>query len=70
LPVRSIHQRFVRRVRGAQPDRVWRVEVEPGEELQVDLIGRSVVDTGVAGAVRGAALGVELFAQGLAAVFL
>lgn len=38
-------KRFVRRVRGAQPDRVWRVEVEPGEELQVDFgLGAPVVD--------------------------
>ena len=29
-------KRFVRRLRGAQPQRVWRVEVEPGEEAQID----------------------------------
>jgi len=29
-------KRFVRRLRGAHPQRVWRVEVEPGEEAQID----------------------------------
>lgn len=29
-------KRFVRRLRHAQPQRVWRVEVEPGEEAQAD----------------------------------
>jgi len=30
-------KRFVRRLRGAAPERVWRIEVQPGEEAQVDL---------------------------------
>jgi transposase len=29
-------KRFVRRLRQAQPERVWRIEVQPGEEAQVD----------------------------------
>lgn len=38
-------KRFVRRLRQAAPQRVWRVEVEPGEEAQVDFgTGAWVVD--------------------------
>lgn len=38
-------KRFVRGLRRAEPDRVWRVEVEPGEELQVDFgRGAPVID--------------------------
>lgn len=38
-------KRYVRRLRQAQPDRVWRVEVEPGEEAQVDFgTGAWVID--------------------------
>ena len=29
-------KRFVRHLRKAQPERVWRIEVQPGEEVQVD----------------------------------
>jgi hypothetical protein len=29
-------QRFVRKLKATQPQRVWRVEVQPGEEVQVD----------------------------------
>jgi transposase len=29
-------KRFVRHLRRQQPDRVWRIEVQPGEEVQVD----------------------------------
>ena len=29
-------KRFVRQLRKAQPERVWRIEVQPGEEVQVD----------------------------------
>ena len=29
-------KRFVRHLRGAAPERVWRIEVQPGEEAQVD----------------------------------
>jgi len=38
-------KRFVRRLRGAVPDRVWRIEVQPGEEAQVDFgTGAWVID--------------------------
>jgi transposase len=38
-------KRFVRRLRLQQPQRVWRVEVQPGEEVQVDFgTGAPVVD--------------------------
>jgi transposase len=29
-------QRFVRKLKGTQPQRVWRMEAQPGEEVQVD----------------------------------
>jgi transposase len=29
-------KRFVRKLRSIQPDRVWRLECQPGEELQLD----------------------------------
>jgi hypothetical protein len=29
-------KRFVRKLRAAKPQRVWRVECQPGEELQLD----------------------------------
>jgi transposase len=38
-------KRFVRRLRRQQPERVWRIEVQPGEEAQVDFgTGAAVVD--------------------------
>lgn len=38
-------KRFVRRLRQAEPQRVWRVEVQPGEEAQVDFgAGAWVID--------------------------
>ncbi|MEI8312840.1 MAG: helix-turn-helix domain-containing protein, partial [Verrucomicrobiota bacterium] len=38
-------KRFVRRLRQAEPLRVWRVEVQPGEEAQVDFgAGAWVID--------------------------
>ena len=38
-------KRFVRRLRHQQPERVWRIEVQPGEEAQVDFgTGAPVVD--------------------------
>jgi transposase len=43
-------KRFVRHLRGAAPERVWRIEVQPGEEAQVDFgTGAWVIDpvTGV-----------------------
>jgi hypothetical protein len=29
-------KRFVRKLRTAQPERIWRLECQPGEELQLD----------------------------------
>ena len=38
-------KRFVRQLRRQQPERVWRIEVQPGEEVQVDFgTGAPVVD--------------------------
>ena len=38
-------KRFVRQLRKAQPERVWRIEVQPGEEVQIDFgLGAPVVD--------------------------
>jgi len=38
-------KRFVRRLRHRQPERVWRVEVQPGEEAQIDFgTGAPVID--------------------------
>jgi hypothetical protein len=38
-------KRFVRQLRRAQPGRVWRIEVEPGDEVQIDFgTGAPVVD--------------------------
>jgi transposase len=38
-------KRFVRQLRQAEPERVWRIEVEPGEELQVDFCtGAPILD--------------------------
>jgi transposase len=38
-------KRFVRHLRQQQPNRVWRIEVQPGEEAQVDFgAGAPVVD--------------------------
>ena len=39
-------QRFVRALKELQPERVWRIEVEPGEEVQIDFgLGAPVFDT-------------------------
>ena len=39
-------KRFVRQLRQAQPQRVWRIEVQPGEEAQVDFgAGAPVVES-------------------------
>lgn len=35
IPIQSV-QRFVRKLKAAQPQRVWRMEALPGEEVQVD----------------------------------
>jgi len=38
-------KRFVRQLRQEQPERVWRVEVDPGEEVQIDFgSGAPVID--------------------------
>jgi transposase len=38
-------KRFVRQLRKEQPERVWRIEVQPGEEVQIDFgLGAPVVD--------------------------
>ena len=38
-------KRFVRQLRKKQPERVWRIEVQPGEEVQIDFgLGAPVVD--------------------------
>jgi transposase len=38
-------KRFVRQLRQAQPERIWRIEVEPGEEVQIDFgTGAPVMD--------------------------
>jgi transposase len=39
-------KRFVRQLRREQPERVWRIEVQPGEEVQIDFgLGAPVVAT-------------------------
>jgi len=38
-------KRFVRQLRQQQPERVWRIEVQPGEEVQIDFgTGSPVID--------------------------
>jgi len=38
-------KRFVRQLRHQQPERVWRIEVQPGEEVQIDFgAGAPVID--------------------------
>ena len=38
-------QRFVRKLKATQPQRVWRMEARPGEEVQVDFgLGAPIVD--------------------------
>lgn len=40
-------KRFVRALKAAQPNRVWRIEVQPGEEAQVDFgVGAPLVEPG------------------------
>jgi hypothetical protein len=39
-------KRFVRKLRSIQPERVWRLECQPGEELQLDFgLGAPIDDT-------------------------
>jgi hypothetical protein len=38
-------QRFVRKLKATQPQRVWRMEARPGEEIQVDFgLGAPIYD--------------------------
>jgi transposase len=39
-------KRFVRKLREAQPERVWRLECQPGEELQLDFCLGAPIDDG------------------------
>ena len=39
-------QRFIKKLRQSDPKRVWRMEVEPGQEAQVDYGTMRVLDTG------------------------
>ena len=39
-------QRFVRKVKATQPRRVWRMEAQPGEEVQVDFGLGAPIDDG------------------------
>jgi hypothetical protein len=39
-------KRFVRKLRAAQPERVWRMECQPGEEAQVDFGLGAPIDDG------------------------
>jgi transposase len=39
-------KRFVRKLRAAQPERVWRLECQPGEELQLDFGLGAPIDDG------------------------
>ena len=47
-------KRFVRRLKARQPERVWRMECQPGEEMQVDFCLGAPIEKRVA---RGAAAG-------------
>ena len=39
-------KRFVRRLRAARPERIWRMECQPGEELQLDFGWGAPIDDG------------------------
>jgi hypothetical protein len=39
-------KRFVRKLRTAQPERIWRLECQPGEELQLDFGLGAPIDDG------------------------
>jgi hypothetical protein len=39
-------KRFVRKLREAQPERIWRLECQPGEELQLDFGLGAPIDDG------------------------
>jgi hypothetical protein len=47
-------KRFVRKLREAQPERVWRLECQPGEELRLDFgLGAPIDEAKLRGAVVG-----------------
>jgi hypothetical protein len=50
-------KRFVRKLRTAQPERVWRLECQPGEELQLDFALGAPIDVSMTAKVRSAAVG-------------
>src|SRR5258706_1349229 len=60
-------KRFVRKLRAIQPERVWCLECQPGEELQLDFGLGAPIDVGQGknAPQLGVALSLELFAQGL-----
>jgi transposase len=45
-------KRFVRRLKARQPERVWRIECQPGEEMQVDFCLGAPIEQGVGGKTR------------------
>jgi hypothetical protein len=45
-------KRFARRLRGAAPERVWRIEIQPGEEAQVDFVTAACVINALTGGRR------------------
>jgi hypothetical protein len=57
-------KRFVRKLRARWPERIYRLECQPGEEVQLDFGLGAPIDTGQGKSRRswGAAHGVELFA--------
>ena len=59
-------KRFVRKLRMAQPERIWRLECQPGEEFQLDFGLGAPIDDGQGQKRRSWVLRmVSLFAQGL-----
>lgn len=59
-------KRFVRKVRASQPRAVYRLECQPGEELQLDFgLGANPAARWQEPPLLGIADGIELFAQGL-----
>ena len=45
-------QRFVKKLKARFPERVWRMEVEPGEEAQIDYGTMRLLDEGVGGRLK------------------
>jgi hypothetical protein len=54
-------KRFVRKLREAQPERIWRLECQPGEELQLDFGLGAPIDDGQGKRRRSSSISVELF---------